>query len=503
MTDSERFRKVRKVGPNEPCPCGLLKKYKQCCRGKVDWETLPLSNPDTAVRHLSTRGKNRLFCNAILDALQLDNETAPVDRLKFKRAFTAAAVKKIYEALPWVWPDGEDLKRTLRQEADQTSGLYIGMYDPDLVRRGVTRHSLYADRILLIDPLIHPLHAVGELNPLLHPEMHRTSTLQWVSLWISMLPWINSGIVGFVRAPGDFYPDILRGSTEAIQARFSRHPELTDLVRQHVEEEKETERYRSQIEQIMLTMPNSQIRKMTREERPTWTETQIDAVVDEVQRERDAHPYCLGREHSGERYHEIFYMTTGTNYEQAKLIAMHTNSYVMTDLGVRWREIELDRAESGIDTAAWSPFAKAFQGLQFSFLDAVPLSAALEIRQEGRLESLRHFLRKIWDATAKTKPFDDENIPALAAELDEKVREADAEWRQIDRDLLKLVAAEASAGILAAGPLVTSGHAVFVGAAAVLVGAANLAGSRMRRNEYKLKYPAGFFVDLKKGSYAE
>lgn len=27
-------RRVNKVGPNEPCPCGSGKKYKRCCRGK-------------------------------------------------------------------------------------------------------------------------------------------------------------------------------------------------------------------------------------------------------------------------------------------------------------------------------------------------------------------------------------------------------------------------------------------------------------------------------------
>src|SRR5688572_18971967 len=33
-------RKIEKVSPNESCPCGKKKKYKQCCRGKVDWELL-------------------------------------------------------------------------------------------------------------------------------------------------------------------------------------------------------------------------------------------------------------------------------------------------------------------------------------------------------------------------------------------------------------------------------------------------------------------------------
>ncbi len=175
----------------------------------------------------------------------------------------------------------------------------------------------------------------------------------------------------------------------------------------------------------------------------------------------------------------------------------------MTDLRVRWREIEVDRSESGIDAEAWSPFAKAFNGVPFKFLDAVPLDAALAIRREGRLEPMRNFLRKVWGATSKTSPFDDANIPALAGELDEKIREADSEWRKIDRDLIKLVAAQTIGGLLAAGPLVASGYAAWLGAAATLAGVGDLVQSTMRRTEYRLEYPAGFFVDLRSGRYGE
>jgi hypothetical protein len=149
-----------------------------------------------------------------LDALQLESDRGPVDHLSLKKAFTSAAVKKIFEAVAFVWPDGEDLKRVLSDEAELTSGLYIGMYEPHRVSRGVTRHSLYADRILLIDPLVHPARVRDQYNPLLHPEQHRTSTFRWIQLWFSMLPWINEGIVGFARDPGDFYPELAHNALD-------------------------------------------------------------------------------------------------------------------------------------------------------------------------------------------------------------------------------------------------------------------------------------------------
>jgi hypothetical protein len=42
----------------------------------------------------------------------------------------------------------------------------------------------------------------------------------------------------------------------------------------------------------------------------------------------------------------------------------------------------------------WSPVAKAFQSLEFKFLDTVDVKFANSIREDGRLESFRALLRK-------------------------------------------------------------------------------------------------------------
>jgi hypothetical protein len=495
-------RTIQKVGANDPCPCGRLKKYKSCCRGTRDWETMLAGGGSAAIRHMSTRNKNRIFINMVLDALQIDSEERAPEFPDFKRAFTSAAVRKIYEAIQFVWPDGDDLKRVLAEEAEQTSGLYVGQYEPDLILRGVTRHSLYADRILLIDPLPYPDRLRDEFNPLVHPEEHRANTLQWISVWFAMLPWIEEGIVGFVRAPGDFYPELYLKSI-AITEKRHKHPELIKLRQTDVGRMLGSRGHEAFREHIMLSYSDHQLREMAREHDPAASDEAIEALIRDIQRRRDRHPYFLHPEphQGGRRSSEFYSISSGTNYEEAKLIALHSRSYVMTDLRVRWKEIEIDREESGIDAEAWSPFAKAFHGLPLKFLDSVPVAAALAIRKEGRLESLRYFLRRVWHATAKTTPFDDANVPALAAELTAKVSEADAEWRKIDRDLLKWLGAEAAGGLLAAAPLVASGQAAFAGAAAILAGAATVTHSTMKRRAYKLEYPAGFFVDLAKGRY--
>ena len=492
-------RTIHKVGANEPCPCGRLKKYKDCCRGQVDWETMPSERSDLAIRHLTTRGKNQLFMNLVLDALQIDNESR-VDLVNFKHAFTPSAVKKIYEAVLAVWPDGDDLKRVLREEATATSGLYIGQYEPGLIRRGVTRHSLYADRILLVDPLVHPAKVRDEFNPLLHPEQHRTTTLRWISLWVELLPWINEGLIGFVRDPGDFYPELMVNAIKKTEKLYDTNPELIKLREQEAGSLRHTDAYKEFLEWMVLSHSDDQLRRDVRKFDPKASDELVEQVLADTRQRREAHPYFI--EPMKAPSSELHMVSSGTNYELAKLIALHTGSYLMTDLRPRWKEMELDRLKSDVQVAEWSPFAKAWQNLSFKFLDSVPLHAALAIRKKGRLDSLRLFLRKVWAATAKAEPFDEKNIPLLAAELGAKVREAEVEWTKIDRELLQMIAAPATGGVLAAGPLIAAGCAAFVGAAAVLLGGLALAQSNKKRAEYKLTYPAGFFVDLEKGRYS-
>lgn len=166
-----------RIGRNSPCPCGSGKKYKKCCWGERDWDAL-LSAPDAVyARNLSLRGKNLFFMNAVAEALELDPEEDDFDLVKFKQRFTPEAVERIFSALCVVWPDGDDLDRVLQDERENTSGLYHGFYDPARILQGLTRHSLYSESLLLVDPLPHPARIRPEYNPLHHPEQYRSVAL--------------------------------------------------------------------------------------------------------------------------------------------------------------------------------------------------------------------------------------------------------------------------------------------------------------------------------------
>lgn len=142
------------------------------------------------------------------------------------------------------------------------------------------------------------------------------------------------------------------------------------------------------------------------------------------------------------------------------------------------------------------PFAKAFHATPLKYLDDVPLESALILRKEERLQNMRGFLRKLWRVSGDNS-FSPSNVDNLTAELLDRVREAEDEWSKIDRDLIKWFGA---AGL--AGSFISAGAGSWVPAAATTIagGVAALASAAHARHSFDKRFPAGFFLKLKKGA---
>src|ERR1017187_6618444 len=170
-------------------------------------ELMSTSGVDKTLREsFSLREKNLMFLGSILDALQIDTWRPDIDFASIKKAFTPTVVRKIHESLIQIWPDLDDYERCHAEDRHSVSGLYIGTYEPEAIFQAVTRHALYSEKIYLVDPFLDPRRVTEEFNPLVHPEQHRTSTIKFSFLWLSLLPWIRAGIVSFVRPLQDFIP---------------------------------------------------------------------------------------------------------------------------------------------------------------------------------------------------------------------------------------------------------------------------------------------------------
>jgi SEC-C motif len=193
---------LRKFGRNDPCPCLSGKKFKHCCQGKIDWQRLIRERADPQ-SYISARGRNLQFVAAILDALQFD-PSKETSLLEYKQRFTTEAVRKIYEAVMHIWPPDTDIQSVLERSRTDVSGLYVGDYHIDYLSRAVVRHSTHANKILLVEPFQHPYILKPKFNPIENPSQYRSQTLKDVNFYLAMVPWVQAGIVEFIRTPADF-----------------------------------------------------------------------------------------------------------------------------------------------------------------------------------------------------------------------------------------------------------------------------------------------------------
>lgn len=442
-------------------------------------------------RYQTVRGKNLLFLATLGSLLQIDKLNKQINFADFKRAFSPEVVRNIHEVIPVIWPSYDDYVRSIRSAGVSVGALYTGSYDPASVIRAVTRHSLYSERIFLVDPFLHPFRVRNQFNPVLHPEEHRSNAVKFSFLWWSLAPWIMHGLVSFIRTPGDFDTNLEHEVMEITDAKLEANPDLRSQIERYSEEAVAAANPfdRDMGEYWLLSHSDNQLLEMMRgfKENPFKTDAEF---LSYIKKRRDRHPYYVERLPG--QTSEITISTSGTSYEMAKRICSIGDFHLITDLVPRWFELQLDYSLVRGNLRNWSPFSKALQNANLRVLDKVPLPAALRLRKENRLESMRLFLRKIWQSSRTEEEFSEENALNLAAELNEKINEAEAEYKRIDRQLLKWIGA--SAVLLASGV----GDFVPRASAAAVTGALSLISSEWQRRSFKVRYPAGFFLNVKR-----
>ena len=487
------------LGRNDQCPCLSGKKYKLCCMGSVDWPHLMGKPLGEVAHHFTLRGRNLTFIRLMFEALGIDPEDTNGSSVKFKRAFTSEAVRKIYECVDLMWPGLDDYEHCLKNESQGTSALYTGSYEPEHVAKAVIRHSLYADKILLTDPFLSPRIVRDQFNPLLHPEEFRTTCLINATLWLHMLPWIAAGVVGIVRPIRDFEKGLWHKILEAQKARFSKHPELEDMSERMAKEQLKSlsPTDGGLQEYFMLSHSDKfyidELRK-DRAANPAESHPSDEDMLSHLRRRREMHPYYLPDADLTKSAQYLF-QSTGSCYEEVKLMSQIGDLHMITDLPSRWLELQIDRA--GVDSKSsdlgWSPFAKALQKCDLKILNDVTPKAAIALREEGRLENMRHFFRRVWQSSKSGEELDEGNAANLAAELEHQIAEANTEWGKIDQSLLKWLGVQGSAVAAAAAQF----QILPALSAAAITGTVGMIDARMRRKAFARRYPAGFFLRLK------
>jgi hypothetical protein len=445
---------------------------------------------------LSVREKNLAFLDKLGELFYLDVNHKPKPLEEYKRAFTARRVRDIHEEIVYLWPKTMDIRKTLSETHGKVSGLYIGDYSPEQIMQGVVRHSLYAERLLIADPFTYAHSVRPEYNPILNPGQYRTQTLRNVNLWLRLAPWIKAGIVEMIRTPDDFSHQLKLDALKEQTEKFAGSPELQEATKITVDELKVRHTEKWKYRDLVLSLPDEPLLQRLAELEDQAKGITKEALLEHVRKQRAEDRDFLDVVGVGEENAQLQMMSTGAAYNMAKLTASLTGSYLVTDLSVKWKEIELDRAGRSAETNVWSPFAKSFQEAEIKYLNDVSIEDAFRLREEQRLSALRAFLRDVWKQACDPISFEKVNGSLLADELTAEVGLAKAEWDKIDQDLLKTAVAGTGAGLLAAGPMIASGQGLFLAASAIVGGVGSLAAAARGRRRFPDEFPAAFFLKL-------
>lgn len=445
---------------------------------------------------LSIREKNLAFLDKLGELFYLDANHKPKSLADYKKAFTSDRVRNIHEEIVYLWPKTMDIRKTLSEIRGDVSGLYIGDYSPEQIMQGIVRHSLYAEKLLIADPFMYAHSVRPEYNPILHPKQYRTQTLRNVNLWLQLAPWIKAGIVEIIRTPDDFSHQLKWDALKEQEKKFAESPELQEAAEVTVEELRARHVEKWKYRDLVLSMPDDSLVQKLAELSDLEKGITTEALLAYIHKHRAEDPDFLDVMETGEENAQLQIMSTGAPYNMAKLTASLTNSYLVTDLTVKWKEIELDRVGRSSETNVWSPFAKSLQGAELKYLNDVSIEDAFRLREEQRLSALRTFLRGVWKQACDPTSFEKVNGRLLADELNAEVAKAKTEWDKIDQDLLKTAVAGTGAGLLMAGPMIASGQGLFMAAAALIGGVGSLAAARRGRKRFQNEFPAAFFLRL-------
>jgi hypothetical protein len=467
---------MSRVGRNDPCHCQSGRKYKKCClqidetRDERSW----------AARYSSTlKEKNLTLINGMGEIFGLERDWS-----KVKEGMTDARIREFYRLIADLWPIDTDSAIVLPAPDSTLRALYLGENEPELMLQNVFRFCLYSDQIILVNPFDNPNVMADKFNPILHPGEWRIQTLRVVFHLMLLAPWIDAGLVVLVPDPGDFDRQ-LRVKTWNLATERLRGWSPSD-------EDMEHSLIRERTQNVLFLAPRDYLERTIRESDPELSDDRVRDLVDYIEKERAANP-LLPNETLDKMPGQYTATRMGANLEMGMYICHATGAFPYTNVKFRWDEI-LRAQQLDANARVWSPLTKAFQQLTFKFLDKVDSNFACSLRKDGRLEGFRSYLRKVWHAVEGGSDASKSETAArdFSDELKQAYNDAEAEWKGIDRDLLKWAVPKLGGAALAGGRF----SPLFAAGGFVLAGVSEIIQAEMKRRAFRQKVPMSVFIDL-------
>jgi hypothetical protein len=472
---------MEKPGRNDPCYCGSGEKYKKCC---LDLDENATKRIEWARTPGTLYEKNLALMAAAKEIFHLEKHWDQI-----KAGMSDARIRAFYEFIADLWPPDTPIPVTLPAPESNLRALYLGQNQPEMMLDNVFRFSLYADQIVLINPFENPHLFREEHNPVMHPEQWRVQTLRVVRQLAMLAPWVAAGIVVMIPDPGDFNRRLLVETAKMAQARLG--PDFLS------DEDIDEVGFPEMLKHFYLTPPEYMADK-AREAIPGISDEAVRKILEYAAHMRKNDPLLVD-DTLDKMPGQMTATKIGANLEMGLLICQNIGAFPYTNLRFRWKEILSAGKELDPKSQVWSPLTNAFQKLDFKFLNKVDASFAVEMRNEGRLEGFRSYLRKVW--TTVGGDVDLAKAEALALDFkDELVSEYDkakADWDSINRKLMKW-ALPAIAGVAGSFGGIATGHLdiALPSAGFVINGVNELIQAQLKRKEFRKRTPMSVLIDL-------
>lgn len=475
---------MARPGRNDLCYCGSGTKYKKC---HLELDENAAKRVEWARASRTIYEKNLALIAAAKEIFHFEK---PWDEVKAK--MSDARIRAFYEFVAHLWPPSTPIQATLPPPESNLRALYLGENQPEAMLDNVFRFSLYADQIILVNPFENPHMFRERFNPIVHPEEWRTQTLRVAYQLLMLAPWVASGIVVMIPSPGDFNIPFLLKTVEMAKARLG--PDF--LSDEDVDETLFADVMRRQF----FLMPPESMAEIARRAIPGISDEEVERILEYAALTRREDPLLID-DTLDKMPGQMTGTKTGANLEMGLYICQRIGAFPYTNLRFRWKEILGAGKELDPNAQVWSPLTKAFQQLDFRFLNRIDSKFAVEMRHEGRLAGFRSYLRKIWTSIdgeidlAKAGRLAIDFKDELAGEYDK----AKADWDGIDRELMKwafpaILGAFSSIGAVATGHL----NLAVPGGGFAINGLNELIQAQMKRAEFRRKTPMSVFIDLDK-----
>jgi hypothetical protein len=397
--------------------------------------------------------------------------------------------RRFYEVQANLWPPDTDWTSIMPRPDGRLRGLYLGDIRPALTLNNLIRFSLYTDQLFVVDLFHNPWIMRPEYNPVENPEQFKMDTVNLVHFLFSVAPWIEAGLLSIIPDPGNINVGLKWATARLAKERIGdRKPDERDLEEARAVGHDELRR-------VLFALPDESIFMALEKSGQTLTYDQKQQFLRYARRELRNDPLAL-EQSVADNYREgqLVPLRAGTNLETALMICSVTGAFPYTNMHTKWQEIIEAREQLSETARVWSPLTKAFQGLEFRFLNNVDTRFAQNVREDGRLESFRALLRRIGNDATEITDFAslDTYVRDCKDALAGEYQKAQAEWDKIDESFLKW----AGTGGIAA---FVTGHLlpdVSSLSAATLATLGQLFLRYFRRQQVRKANPMSVFIDL-------